>query len=56
MRALLKNVFYSFPIQLFILHFRKYQVLLIPWAVLTSAVDSGFMKSYGADSLFFVPE
>src|SRR5678815_1394463 len=56
MRALLKNIFYSFPIQLFILHFRKYQVLLIPWAVLTSAVDSGFMKSYGADSLFFVPE
>ena len=56
MRALSKNIFYSFPIQLFILHFRKYQVLLIPWGILTSAIDSGFMKSYGADSLFFVPE
>ncbi|MEO6723183.1 MAG: hypothetical protein ABIN67_22645 [Ferruginibacter sp.] len=56
MRALLKNSFYSFPIQLFILHFRKYQVLLIFWGILTSVIDSGFMKSYGADSLFFAPE
>jgi len=27
MKLLLKNIFYSFPIQLLILHFRKYQVL-----------------------------
>ncbi len=56
MRPLVKNIFYSFPVQLLILHFRKYQILLIIWAVLTSAVNSGFMKSFGADSLFFVPE
>ncbi|MBC7887936.1 MAG: patatin-like phospholipase family protein [Ferruginibacter sp.] len=56
MRPLLKNIFYSFPVQLLILHFRKYQILLILWAVLVSAVNSGFMKSFGADSLFFVPE
>src|SRR6187402_132034 len=56
MRLLLKNIFYSFPIQLLILHFRKYQVLLIFWAILASVVDSGFMKAFGADSLFFVPE
>ena len=56
MRLLLKNIFYSFPIQLLILHFRKYQVLLIFWAILVSVVDSGLMKSFGADSLFFVPE
>jgi len=56
MRPLIKNIFYSFPVQLLILHFRKYQILLIIWAVLTSAVNSGFMKSFGADSLFFVPE
>ena len=56
MRPLINNIFYSFPIQLVILHFRKYQILLIFWAVLVSGVDSGFMKSFGADSLFFVPE
>jgi len=56
MRPLLKNIFYSFPLQLLILHFRKYQILLIFWLVLVSAVNSGFMQSFGADSLFFVPE
>ncbi|MEP7142913.1 MAG: hypothetical protein ABI707_08585 [Ferruginibacter sp.] len=56
MRPLLKSIFYSFPVQLLILHFRKYQILLIIWGILTSVVNSGFMKSFGADSLFFVPE
>lgn len=56
MRPLLKNIFYSFPVQLLILHFRKYQILLLFWWVLASTVNSGFMKSFGADSLFFVPE
>lgn len=56
MRRILNDIYYSFPVQLFILHFRKYQVLLIFWALLTSVVDSGFMKGFGADALFFVPE
>ncbi len=56
MRPLFNNIFYFFPLQLLILHFRKYQILLIFWWVLVSAVNSGFMKSFGADSLFFVPE
>lgn len=56
MRPLLKNIFSSFPVQLFILHFRKYQVLLIFWVMLASTINSGFLKSFGADALFFVPE
>ena len=56
MKALFKNIFYSFPIQLFILHFRKYQVLLVFWYVLFSTIDSVFLKNYGADALFFSPE
>ncbi len=56
MKKLLYNIFYSFPIQLFILHFRKYQLLLIFWYVLASTVNSGFMKTFGADALFFAPE
>lgn len=56
MRRLLNDIFYSFPVQLFILHFRKYQILLIFWYILVSTINSGFLKSYGADALFFVPE
>ncbi len=56
MKSLFSNIFYSFPVQLFILHFRKYQVLLIFWLILGSTVNGGFMKSFGADALFFVPE
>ena len=56
MKQALKNIFYSFPIQLFLLHFRKFQVLLLFWFLLVSTINSGFMKSYGADGLFFSPE
>lgn len=56
MKQLLKDIYYSFPIQLFILHFRKFQILLIFWYVLGSTINSVFMKSYGADALFFAPE
>ncbi len=56
MKQRLKDIFYAFPIQLFILHFRKYQVLLISWAVLTSTISSGFMHNFGADALFFSPD
>ena len=56
MKQLLNNIFYSFPVQLFIIHFRKYQVLLVFWMVLASTINSGFMKNFGADALFFAPE
>lgn len=56
MRTLLNNIYNSFPIQLLILHFRKYHVLLIFWILLASTINSGFLKSFGADALFFVPE
>ncbi|MEO8771618.1 MAG: patatin-like phospholipase family protein [Ferruginibacter sp.] len=56
MKPLLNNIFYSFPIQLFILHFRKFQILLLFWYMLTSTINSGFLKNFGADALFFSPE
>src|SRR5258705_12428763 len=56
MKRLLNNIYYSFPVQLFILHFRKYQVLVVFWFLLASTIDSGFMKNFGADALFFAPE
>jgi hypothetical protein len=56
MKQRLNDIFYSFPVQLFILHFRKFQVLLVFWYLLGSTINSGFMKNYGADALFFSPE
>ena len=56
MKHTLSNIYYFFPVQLFILHFRKFQVLLIFWYLLGSTINSGFMKHYGADALFCSPE
>ena len=54
--AYLRGIFYSLPVQLVFLHFRKYQVLLIFWVVLFGAVGGSFMKTFGADALFLAPE
>jgi hypothetical protein len=56
MKAWLRGFYYSFPIQLLFLHFRKYQVLLIFWVILFSTISGGFMKYFGADSLYLAPE
>lgn len=54
--AYLRGIFYSLPVQLLFLHFRKYQVLLVFWFILFSVVNGSFMKSFGADALFLAPE
>src|SRR5690349_19357136 len=54
--AYLRGIFYSLPIQLVFLHFRKYQVLLLFWLLLFAVVDGSFMKAFGANALFLAPE
>jgi hypothetical protein len=56
MMQFIKAFYYSFPIQLVLLHFKKFQVLLVFWFILFSTLNSGFMRSYGANALFFSPE
>lgn len=56
MKTFLRGLYHSFPIQLFLLHFKKFQVLLVFWLVLFSTVNGTFMKSFGADSLYLGPE
>lgn len=56
MKKYLIGIYYSFPLQLVLLHFRKFQILLIFWVILFSTVNGGFMHSYGADSLYLAPE
>ncbi len=47
---------FSLPVQLCLLHFRRYQVFLVFWYILFSTVAGGFMRTFGADSLFLAPE
>ena len=56
MKAFFRGLYCSFPLQLFLLHFKKFQILLAFWFVLFSTVNGTFMKSFGADSLYLAPE
>jgi hypothetical protein len=56
MRKYFTGFFYSLPIQLVFLHFRRYQVLLLFWFILFATISGHFLKPYGADSLMLAPE
>ena len=56
MRKYLVGTWRSLPVQLFLLHFRRYQVFLIFWYVLFATVAGNFMFAFGANSLFLAPE
>ncbi len=56
MKQFFRGVWFSLPVQLFVLHFRRYQIFLVFWYILFSTVAGGFMRTFGADSLFLAPE
>jgi hypothetical protein len=56
MKKYLVGFFYSLPVQLLLLHFRRYQVLLIFWYILFATITGHFLQPYGANSLFLAPE
>ncbi len=56
MKQSVRAIFYSFPVQLLLLHFKKFQVLLVFWFILFAAVGGSFMKAYGVNSLYLSPE
>lgn len=49
-------LYYSFAVQLVLLHFKKHQLILIYWVLLFATIDGSFMKMFGAYSLFLAPE
>lgn len=51
-----KAIFYSFPIQLVLLHLKKFQLLLLFWVILFLAVGGQLMSAFGVDSLYLAPE
>jgi hypothetical protein len=56
MKKYLIGIWFSLPVQLFLLHFRRYQVFLVFWYILFATVAGQFMHTFGADSLFLAPE
>lgn len=56
MKKYLAGIYYSLPVQLMLLHFRRYQVLLVFWYILFATISGNFMQTYGANSLYLAPE
>ncbi|HVX50684.1 MAG TPA: patatin-like phospholipase family protein [Chitinophagaceae bacterium] len=56
MKKYLVGIFYSLPVQLLLLHLRRYQVLLIFWYILFATISGNFLETYGANSLYLAPE
>ena len=56
MKNMLKSIYYFLPVQLLLLHFRKYQVLVGFWIMLFLILDGNFASHFGASSLFLAPE
>jgi hypothetical protein len=56
MKKYLVGFWYCLPVQLLLLHFRRYQVFLIFWYILFATVAGYFMKPFGGDSLYLAPE
>src|SRR3954452_19029383 len=56
MKKYFTGFYFSLPVQLFLLHFRRYQVLLVFWYILFATVAGNFLQPYGADTLYLAPE
>jgi uncharacterized membrane protein len=52
----LKNIYYSFPIQLLLVSLKRHQLLLVFWVLLFSIIVGRFAISYGVPYLFLDPE
>ncbi len=56
MRRVLRSIYYFLPVQLLLLHFRKYQLLLSFWLIAVLTISGDFATHFGASSLFLAPE
>ena len=56
MKKIINSTWYSLPMQLLLLHFKRYQIFLIFWYIIFATVGGFFLKNFGADTLFLAPE
>ncbi len=52
----IRRVYRFLPVQLLLLHGRKYQLLLLFWIIIILTVDGKFATHFGANTLFLAPE
>jgi hypothetical protein len=52
----LKNIYFSFPIQLLLISLKRHQLFLLFWVLLFSIIVGKFAINYGVPYLFFDPE
>jgi len=52
----LRNIYYSFPIQLLLVSLKRHQLFLVFWVLLFFIIVGKFAISYGVPYLFFDPE
>ncbi len=55
-KSLLFRIYYSFPMQLFVLLLKKNHLLLIYWLFIWSCITNNFATKYGVPYLFLDPE
>lgn len=51
-----KRIFYSFPVQLVIMHLKKNQIMMLYWLVLFGFITESISKKFGIPFLFLDPE
>lgn len=52
----IRAIYRFLPVQLLLLHGRKYQLLLLFWIILFLTVEGRFASHFGANTLFLAPE
>lgn len=53
---LVRAIYRFLPVQLMLLHGRKYQLLLLFWIIIFLTVQGSFASHFGANTLFLAPE
>lgn len=56
MSKLLTGIYRFLPVQLLLLHFRRYQLLLAFWLIVVTTITGHFATNFGASTLFLAPE
>lgn len=56
LKPYLTGYWYSLPVQLLLLHFKRYQVLMVFWFILFATINGTFLNRFGAHMLFLYPE
>jgi len=56
MIKILRSIFYFLPVQLVLLHLRKYRLLMVFWLILYFTITGVLASHFGAYSLFLGPE